>query len=266
METNNTKSSNSYNFRGFIIKSVIIIILVLIFTLIIAGCLLIWDTNCILLNASDLADIKMAKKDLMSANTITFMVTLVVGLLASLLVFRVDKIDNLVNENKMIVERNEKIVKRNEEIEEKINEATNDISKIIKFDIIFPRVESIHHIVYIMKTITDFLRSQNIEDFKQVGGLCSRIDPLIYRIQESLNKQGLIFSEVTSEKRENLIAYIDEILLLLKEISATIKETKSLIYNNIDVLFLQMSRIKDQIEMIPIEKKIDSKGNKKHCT
>ena len=264
MDTNNTKKYKSFNY----IKLAVIITVTIIFLLIIVGCLLTWHTNSILLNyPTDSVKLKITRESLMNANTITFMVTLIVGLLASLLVYRIDKIEQLVNKNERLFEKINNLVsknvtlkKDNQNLKKKIDKAAddiNDISKAVKFDIILTYIENILNTAYLMNNITHIVISQGLLDFKQVGHLCSRIDPIRHRIQETLNREELPFSKITLGKKDILNTYMDEILGILEETSSSIKnykKTKSPIFNIIDTLKREMKDIKDKIDkMTPVE-------------
>ena len=263
MGADNTKKSKPFNYSKF--SAIIFIVIILIFLLIIIGCLLTWHTNCILLNyPTDFAKLRIARESLMNANTITFMVTLIVGLLASLLVYRIDKIEQLVKKNerlfkkiKGLVSENARIKRDNQNLKSEINKTANDIndiSKAVKFDVIPMYVENIHSTANLMNIITHIMISQHSSDFRQIGYLCSRIELMIYRIHESLDREELSFSKVNLGKKDILNTYLDETLGILDEISSTIKKTNSKIYNNIDTLYHQMKDIKDKIDkMIHIE-------------
>lgn len=229
----NTKMSNTFN----CIKCILKFIVILIFILIVIGCFVAWRANYILLNfPNDSAELEVTRASLMNTNTITFMVTLIVGLLASLLVHRIDKMESLVLENKVLK-----------------SQTVDYISKTISFDVMLTRVESIYYLVNMMNNITDINISQNLSNFVQVGHLCNRIEPIRYRIQESLDRKELSFSKVTYERKEILNTYFDEIVGFLEGMVPLIRDARSLIFSNIEILCRQMKLIKEQIKVIPLE-------------
>jgi hypothetical protein len=235
------KNKNDSSFG--INKAIIIIIIVIIICFIILGCYLSWYINCILLqSANNEFELKSARDSLINANTLTFLVTLIVGLLASLLVFRIDKIDHLVNEN--------------EKLKSTIENTLNDfVSNSVKFDVLLTQIESIYYKVNMIVNITNILILHSSKDFRQVGVLCSQIDNHVNKIVQSLEHEKIYFSEQTQEIKEILYNYTDHTVLLLGNISLVIKNNGGLIFSNVDILCNQMKRIKKQIGDINIENK-----------
>ncbi|MDR1611038.1 MAG: hypothetical protein LBS08_05980 [Candidatus Symbiothrix sp.] len=219
-------------------KIIVIIVIVIILCFILLGCLLTWRIDCIILqSANNETELKLARDSLINANTLTFLVTLIVGLLASLLVFRIDKIDRLVNENKELKSTIE-------------NTLTDYLSKTVKFNIFLTYIENIHYMVNMIANVTSIIELHNSTDFRQVGVLCSRIDPIMYKITESLEHNRLCLSKESRTEKEILCTFTDEIVSLLEKVSPIIRNTGSLIFKNIDDIFSQMHRIQKRIKDI----------------
>jgi hypothetical protein len=216
-------------------KYVLKLIIVLIFILIFFGCIISFRTNCFISDIpKELHEIIIESKSLMDANTVTFLITLIVGLLASLLVLRIDKIDNLVNENK--------------ELKSKIDWNVNHVL----FSIMLARIERVYYMANIANDTTYTISKQRKKDFSRIGILCSRIAPIIYNIRDSLSRNELNFSIKHEEGKNIMYNYIDDTLVLFTEIINTIKPTNSLMYKNIELLFTQMESIKSIVDKIPI--------------
>ena len=288
MEDNNIDTEKSNTFKCNT-KWIIVFIIILIFFLIVVGCLVAWNANFVLLNnLNDPEKLKRVRESLMSVNTITFLVTLIVGLLASLLLYRIDRMESLVNKYKKLLEKNKEIeskisadrksiqdlLEKNEGLESRISDdsksiqdllnenkglesqISNYISKNIGFDVMLLHATDIHFLVNLMNTIAIQIPviEDNNDKFEEVGDICSRIVPIAYYIQIALDRKELSFTKTTIEKKEILNTYVDDILDLLERISSSIKKTqRSRIYENVDKIYNQMHDIQEQIKKIPIE-------------
>jgi len=184
MEDNNIDTEKSNTFKCNT-KWIIVFIIILIFFLIVVGCLVAWNANFVLLNnLNDPEKLKRVRESLMSVNTITFLVTLIVGLLASLLLYRIDRMESLVNKYK-------KLLEKNKEIESKISADRKSIQDLLEKN---EGLES--RISDDSKSIQDLLNENK--------GLESQISDDSKSIQDLLNENKGLESQISNYISKNI--------------------------------------------------------------
>lgn len=181
---------------------------------------------------------------LLDSNAVTYMVTLIVALLAALLLNRIEKIESLVIRNEQLVTKNEELIKQNKNIK---NEVAKYISQSTICNMVIIRIESVYDISIMIDNITDMVNFQGSNNFLKVGELCSRIHITTDELFESINKNKFMFLSET--ERQIMFTYIDDSLGLLERAGKSIKG-KSIIseivgnrYNDIDALKSRLQQI-----------------------
>ncbi len=166
----------------------------------------------------------------LNASSITYLVTLIIALLAALLLNRIEKIESLVHRNQLL--------------EEQMNYS---ILKSTDYNILLTRIETIFNIV----AMIDNLSALNNGDNSQIGVLCSRISILSEKINEDfrLNKLRRL-KKIHDEEKQILMAYIDDIIGIYKRTSDNLRKNGAAIQKNVDKRRLDMEDIKEKIEMI----------------
>lgn len=153
-------------------------------------------------NGITLLDIMSKSDGLMSANGLTFCVTLIISLLATLVVIK--------------IETNEKIIR--ETIEKEI--AFRYISTS-KFNHLLARIESIYNLSVIIGIVAILLRQNgNVDEINiistNIGNLCSRLSPICKEIDDRLTKRGSKLDLISQEEKSILNMYLEDTLGELK--------------------------------------------------
>lgn len=201
-----------------------------------------------------LLDILSKSDGLLSSNALTFCVTLIVTLLATLLLFRIDKMDQLVEQNKRLVDKNNKLQKTiRDAIKElkgtmnKSNELQNEVQEhtisYSKFANILTRIVSTYNMTTIISNMTLTLiqaktKKEKDEISKIIASLCSRLSLLCSDIKDRLNNPDTKLSYLTQDEKAIVKMYLEDILDDLKRSLVTVNNIKnsdlaSIIGNNI---------------------------------
>lgn len=182
---------------------------------------------------------------LLDSNSITFLVTLIIALLAALLLNRIEKIENLIVQNR-------KLVNRNEEIKQ---ETTDFINRSIKYNILLVYTESIYNIAIMIDNLTEIMCLQNDPSFSMIGVLCSRFAISTDKLDEMLDDKKI--TPLSQTEKHILFTYIDDTLGLLERTEEMIikkNETtnkKSLINKIINERHYDLTYLKSKIEGLP---------------
>lgn len=141
----------------------------------------------------------MSKSDrLMSANGLTFCVTLIISLLATLVVIK--------------IETNEKVIK--ETIEKEISSRYINTSK---FNHLLARIESVYNLSIIIGNVAILLRLNGNEGENDIistniGNLCSRLSPICKEIDDRLTKKESKLNLISKEEKGILNMYLEDTL------------------------------------------------------
>lgn len=149
-----------------------------------------------------LLDIMTKSDGLMSANGLTFCVTLIISLLATLVVIK--------------LETNDKVIK--ETIEKEIASRYINTSK---FNHLLARIESVYNLSIIIGNIAILLRQdgnegENVIISTNIGNLCSRLSPICKEIDDRLTKRESRVNIISTEERKMLNMYLEDTLGELK--------------------------------------------------
>ena len=148
----------------------------------------------------------MEKSDgLLNANGLTFCVTLIVSLLASLLLYRIETVEKLVEENRGLVYKNEKLQEN----------ARSYYEHNIKFDNILTRIESAYNITILIGNVATALLSSITDDEKiristNIGHQCTRLSLLCGEINSRLSGKNIRLFFLTKDEKEILTMYLED--------------------------------------------------------
>lgn len=149
-----------------------------------------------------LLDIISKSDGLMSANGLTFCVTLIISLLATLVVIK--------------IETNEKVIR--ETIEKEIASRYINTSK---FNHLLARIESVYNLSIIIGNVAIILRQdgnngENDTISTNIGNLCSRLSPICKEIDDRLTKRESRLDIISREEKGILNMYLEDTLGELK--------------------------------------------------
>lgn len=154
-----------------------------------------------------LLDILSKSDGLLNSNALTFCVTLIVALLASLLLFRIEKMDKLVERNRHLVE-NYKTLKE---------ETKSYYIHASKFNTILKLVESAYNTTIQIETTATTLKFQSRENEKEkistnIASQRSRLSLLCREIEDRLNKRESRVEILSVDENNILKMYLDDII------------------------------------------------------
>lgn len=168
----------------------------------------------------------------LNASAITYLVTLIIALLATLLLNRIEKIESLIN--------------RNESLEKEI---INSVSRSAEYNIFLTRIETVFNIASMIDNL-----SVISSDFSQIGVLCSRISILLENINDDFIHQRKLqmLQRLHKEEKRILMMYVEDTIGLLGRASNTLGTKEARIKTNVDKRLMDMDQIKDRIEILII--------------
>lgn len=181
---------------------------------------------------------------LMDNSTITFLVTLIIALLATLLLNRIEKMENLVMHNWELVNKNEEIK----------CETSEFIIHSINYNIFLVHTESIYNISIMIDNLTDIICGQDKTNLSIVGVLCSRIAINVDKLDEMIDSNKI--KSFARNEGDILFSYIDDTLGLLRRSISTIKERNKradreiLIYKIIEERHLDIEVLKSRLTIL----------------
>lgn len=190
----------------------------------------------------DIKEFALECHSLLDSNALTFLVTLIVALLAALLLNRIEKIENLVIKNQELVHRNEEIKQ----------ETTDFISRSVMYNIFLVYIESIYNLAIMIDNLTEIICLQTHVNFEKIGILCSRISISTNKLDEILDNKEI--TSMSEKEKQILFTYIDDTLGLLESAKNRIvkknkdTEKKSLIYKVISERYNGITDLKLRLE------------------
>ena len=165
---------------------------------------------------------------LLSENTVTYLVSSIIALLVTLLLYRIDRMENLVNENRLLKK-----------------EINNFAFRSVAYNIFLTNIESVFNITAMIDNLSGF---ENIYSQNQIGVLCSRIFNMCETLRDSLQSDEL--NGIHKKERQILFAYIDDTIGLFKRASKNLQQAP--IKKVVDNRCKELEYIKEKIGMIDI--------------
>lgn len=228
------------------IKTSAIVILAIMSTFLIVGIrsniLLHKEISCVLKLESVDKEAEKLKELIEKAHfafdsgTLTYMVTIIVTLLITLIGYRINKIERLIEENRLLKEQIETYVYKSNH-----------------YSILLTKIESIYHLTIMCQNSAEGIHTQvGGKNYKQVGSLCSRITVHIEKTEDILNSKKRFF--LTQEEKITLSTYIDDISESLERTEKLLEKDKSPIAGILSKIQLEMEFIRYDIEDIETNK------------
>lgn len=169
-------------------------------------------------NDVSLLDVMTKSDGLMSANGLTFCITLIISLLATLVVIKIETNERVIKE---IIER----------------ETASQYINTSKFNHLLARVESIYNLSIIIGNSAILLRQNGNENNEiiaiNIGNLCSRLSPICNEIDDRLTKRGSRLDSISMEEKDMLNMYFEDTLGELRRSMSFAKHT-----NNTDLCII----------------------------
>lgn len=196
-----------------------------------------------------LLDVLEKTDSLLNANGLTFCVTLIVSLLASLLLYRIETMEKLVEENRGLVDKNEKLQKKTKSY----------YDHTVKFDNILTRVESAYNITILIGNMATMLlptktEVENIIISTNIGHQCTRLSFLFGEINSRINKQEMRLFFLTKDEKDILNMYLEDTIGELKRSLSFAKRIKcSDLYGIIENNEQSVKDIKEAIDALELD-------------
>lgn len=199
------------------------------------------------LHEDSVLDIISKSDGLLSSNGLTFCITLIVGLLAALLLFRIEKMEQLV-------EKNKDLLKENEELQG----WTKSRYKVFN---ILTRIESAYNFSITIGGMSLTLLhtadpSAKIDISTSIGALCSRFSNICSQIEFRLNKTETRIDVLTKDEKNIIDMYLEDTIDALQRCLSNVNNCSipdlSRIIENI---IYSIEDIKDIINSIEVKRK-----------
>ena len=184
------------------------------------------------LSVDDMLKIYESSSGLLTTNGLTYVVTLIVALLAALLLYRIQEVGVLVRKN----QRLEDNVKFYHEHAAAYNE-------------ILVRLENIYDLTMIVSSLAMLENSYNSgstqkeELYAKIGSICSRMSIILDKVEDS--EKDIFFRSKGFEKSEIEIleTYVCDTQDELERVSDGLKQGTSKIYENIDSIKIRLNNV-----------------------
>ena len=204
------------------------------------------------LQVQDIFDILSKSDGILSANGITFLVTLVVALLVTLLVHRMD------SEQRWRESFGKEMKKQTIEMQNSVTKSI--IIHTAKFNNILTRVASIYNLGTMIDDVAKTLSSEKSEMTNRslkIGKLCSRLSLTCSELDSRLKNKKQKLEFLTKDEKEILYTYLTDTLDDLKSSQdyadrLGIKALNNIIEKKIDVV----EEIKDTLDSVEIREGI----------
>ncbi len=203
------------------------------------------DCSC---NDSPL-DILSKSNALLNASDLRFCVTLIVSLLMALLLYRIEKMEKLVEQNKKLVEQNKKLK----------NETLSYYTHTAKFDNILTRIESAYNMTILIENTAAMLLPEKSEDdnkivSENVGYLRSRLSLICSDIDDRLKKRESRLDFISKEEKIILNMYLEDALGELQRCLSYANRIKSTyLFSIITGVTNDLQNVKDTIDAIELK-------------
>lgn len=190
----------------------------------------------------ELLEVLEKSDGLLSANGLTFLATLIVALLATLLFYRLDAMEKLASDtttmNKEIKDKHDIIDKAIKGIGVFNNKINTYYNHTVKYDYLQIRIESIYNLSIIIGNVVmalspDNLKEKNESILEQVGVLCHRLTKMCRQIEIQLHDPKNRLGFVTQEEKNILYTYIEDSLGELEGNKTTAKQINNTKLNNL---------------------------------
>lgn len=218
---------------------------------------------------STLLDALSKSDGLLSANGLTYLVTLIVALLASLLLTKIDAMEKAIESNKKLKENISKLEEKVSQSLAKIEEQEKNFSEfkvkiesyyknITNYDHILNRIASAFNLSVMISNVTTSLSIQrepeeNRRIAKEAGVLCSRLSLICEQIDTK------ILDYLTTDEKSILNAYLEDALSALysckgsaKKINEYLENIIEHLVNIIDDAIVSINAIKDGVDNVEV--------------
>ena len=225
---------------------------------------------------------------LISANGITFLISLIVAILIALVTDRIGAMEKLSAALSMTKEGTEQALKNNEklqkEMQDSLNESMSNVEKIRKsneqlqedvrqflietgnkrkelynhfaiYDMLLSKVESLFNLAITIGSVTKFMSLPNVNNvdkdslYKNVGILCSRLSLLCDSIEDILNGRERKIEHLSEDEKNILLTYLADAQDELERSRGEVKSNQFL-YNIIGNNIRMVYILYDMIEAI----------------
>ena len=180
---------------------------------------------------------------LLTSNGLTYLVTLIVALLATLLLYRIQEVESLVRKNKRL--------------EDEITSLTKYSSS---YNNVLIRLESVYDLTMIISSFT--LIDETLGDnsnkskvYTKIGSICSRISIILDAFKDEQDGFLLQLRRIRSGERQILNMYLADTQDVLKQVSKSLKDVGQDIYKNVDAIEKRLKTIEYLIDKIPSDGK-----------
>ena len=152
-----------------------------------------------------LLDVLSKSDGLINTNGLTYCVTLIVTLLASLLLYRIETMDKLVEENRALVYNSKEIQ----------TETKSYYTHVINFDNILTRIESAYNMTMLIGNTATMLLHARTDDESthistNIAHLCTRLSLLCSEIDDRLNRRKSRVDFLSVDEKSILDMYLED--------------------------------------------------------
>ena len=192
-------------------------------------------------STNDLLRAYETSSGLLSANGLTYIVTLIVALLATLLLYRIEEVEHLSRKNE----------KLEEEAKSYYVHASAYNELLTRFESIYDLTMIISSLVLVKDTIDKNTKDEQ-RVLEKIGSICSRVSILLEKVE--LVHYGVFARIAALEKAEKEIieTYLKDTQDELNRISSLLKKGKAPIFENVEALSNRLSAIEIVLDRIPI--------------
>lgn len=186
------------------------------------------------LTVDEILKIYESSSGLLTANGLTYVVTLIIALLAALLLYRIQEVGALVRKNKRL-EDNVKLY----------------YEHAAAYNEILTRLESIYDLTIIVSSLTvlgnnsDSTQKENL--YAKIGSICSRMSIILDKVEDS--EKDIFFRSKGFEKNEIEImeTYISDTQDELERVSDGLIKEKAKIHENVDSIKIRLDIVETSL-------------------
>lgn len=177
-------------------------------------------------------DVLEKSDGLLSANGLTYLVTLIVALLATLLLNQIDKVRDLLKENEKLVDKATKLFDKAEE----------NLAQTVNYDFLFSLIKSNYDLAMMIENFTMTSAPHNNQDvLRQIGMLRFRLNKNLSLINECQDNRNTRLESLTKEQHLMLANYLDDTIEALHRSENQNENAKKLLRGSIS----ETERIRD---------------------
>ena len=203
--------------------------------------LLVHPMSIINYSSEDILKAYEKSNGLLSSNGLTYIVTLIVALLAALLLYRINEVEVLIH--------------KNEKLEENV---LSYYSHATALNALLTRFESVYDLTMIISSleIVDSSLSEESADkkemvHKKIGTICSRISILLEKVDLEYLDFLIRIHSLDDAEREILETYLNDSKEELNRISSGLKNRGVIIHSVVDLLIVRIEDIDEKLDRIP---------------